>query len=134
MSHDLDISLPWLDALRWDADGLIPAIAQDAASGKVLMLAWMNREALRRTVDSGVAVYFSRSRQKLWQKGEESGNTQRLVSLRADCDGDALLLIVEQQGGIACHTGRQSCFFHGLADEHWQAVEPVLKDPKDLYR
>ncbi|MCL1826265.1 MAG: phosphoribosyl-AMP cyclohydrolase [Betaproteobacteria bacterium] len=126
----------WLDALRWDADGLIPAIAQEAASGKVLMFAWMSREALARTVATGEAVYWSRSRARLWHKGEESGHVQKVLELRTDCDGDVLLLSIEQVGGIACHTGRQSCFFQRLACEgrKWEDAEPVLKDPKDIYK
>lgn len=134
MSLDLDPALPWLDALKWDADGLIPVIAQEAASGKVLMFAWMNREALEMTAKEGVAVYWSRSRGRLWKKGEESGHIQRVLGIRADCDGDAILLHIEQAGGIACHTGRQSCFFHELRGVQWQASAPVLKDPKEIYR
>ncbi|MDR2637340.1 MAG: phosphoribosyl-AMP cyclohydrolase [Zoogloeaceae bacterium] len=133
MSHDLDTTLPWLEALRWDDDGLIPVIAQDAKSGRVLMLAWMNREALAATLAGGKAVYWSRSRGRLWQKGEESGHFQHVRSLRADCDGDALLLGVEQEGGIACHTGRESCFFLALEDGRWQAADPVLKNPENIY-
>lgn len=132
-SHDLDPGRFWLDALKWDADGLIPAIAQDAVSGRVLMFAWMNREALQETVTSGQAVYWSRSRRRLWRKGEESGHFQRIQSLRADCDGDVLLLCIEQIGGIACHTGRESCFFLELQGDHWVAVDPVRKDPASIY-
>jgi phosphoribosyl-AMP cyclohydrolase len=126
----------WLDALRWDVDGLIPVIAQDAASGKVLMFAWMNREALALTVATGEAVYWSRSRRRLWHKGEESGHVQKVLGLRTDCDDDVLLLSIEQVGGIACHTGRQSCFFRRLSHEggKWEDAEPVLKDPKDIYK
>ena len=131
---DLDTSLPWLDALQWDAHGLIPAITQDAASGRVVMLAWMNRESLQETLRCGHAVYWSRSRQRLWRKGEESGHVQKLLSIRADCDGDALLLSVEQVGGIACHTGRASCFFLELKNGHWSPADPVLKDPDTIYR
>jgi phosphoribosyl-AMP cyclohydrolase len=131
--NDLDTSQFWLDALRWDADGMIPAIAQDATSGRVVMFAWMNREALQQTLASGKAVYWSRSRQRLWRKGEESGHEQRVLSIRADCDGDVLLLSVDQIGGIACHTGRESCFFLELRDERWQVADPVLKDPKEIY-
>ncbi|WP_209022596.1 phosphoribosyl-AMP cyclohydrolase [Rhodocyclus gracilis] len=134
MSVDLDPSLPWLDALTWDADGLIPAIAQDAHSGRVLMLAWMNREALAETVREGFAVYWSRSRQRFWRKGEESGHVQRVRAIRTDCDGDAILLAVEQEGGIACHTGRQSCFFYQTDGAHWQVVDPVLKNPGEIYK
>ena len=132
----MSVDAGWLDALRWDADGLIPVIAQEAASGKVVMFAWMNREALERTVATGEAVYWSRSRARFWHKGEESGHVQRVLELRADCDGDVLLLSIEQVGGIACHTGRQSCFFRRLSREgrKWEDVEPVLKDPKDIYK
>ena len=128
------MSEDWLDALAWDADGLIPAIAQDAATGEVLMCAWMNRESLALTVRTGNAVYWSRSRRRLWRKGEESGHTQKIVELRADCDKDVILLRIEQLGGIACHTGRRSCFFNVLDDGRWNDVEPVLKDPKEIYR
>ena len=123
----------WLDTLKWDEQGLVPAIAQDAATGRVVMFAWMNREALRETVTSGRAVYWSRSRRRLWRKGEESGHVQMVKSIRADCDGDVLLLAIEQVGGIACHTGRESCFYSELQDGRWVAVDPVLKDPKDIY-
>lgn len=129
---DLDSALPWLDALKWDADGMIPAIAQDAG-GRVVMFAWMNAESLQETVRSGNAVYWSRSRRRLWRKGEESGHFQRIRSIRTDCDGDVLLLEIEQVGGIACHTGRASCFFHELQDGRWVPADPVLKDPKDIY-
>lgn len=131
---DLDASLDWLDALTWDKDGLITSIAQDAASGRVLMCAWMNRDALRETVTSGNAVYWSRSRQRLWRKGEESGHGQKVISIRADCDGDVLLLSIDQVGGIACHTGRESCFFLELQGQRWVPVDPVLKDPKEIYK
>ena len=124
----------WLDALKWDEQGLIPVIAQDAVTGRVLMFAWMDREALRETVASGRAVYWSRSRRRLWRKGEESGHVQAVKAIRADCDGDVLLLTIEQVGGIACHTGRESCFFSELQNERWVAVDPVLKDPKDIYQ
>ena len=124
----------WLDAIKWDKDGLVPAIAQEAASGDVLMFAWMNREALALTVQEGRAVYWSRSRNKLWRKGEESGHVQRVLDIRLDCDKDVLLLKIEQVGGIACHTGRRSCFFHRLEGQQWQAVEPVLKDPDTIYK
>ena len=130
---DLDNSLPWLDALKWDADGMIPAIAQDAASGRVVMFAYMNRESLLETVRTGAAVYWSRSRQRLWRKGEESGHFQQIKSIRTDCDGDVLLLAIEQVGGIACHTGRESCFFNELQGERWAPADPVLKDPKEIY-
>ncbi|NWG86357.1 MAG: phosphoribosyl-AMP cyclohydrolase [Hydrogenophilaceae bacterium] len=128
------MSEAWLDKLNWPADGLLPAIAQDAASGDILMVAWMNREALAKTAELGEAVYWSRSRQKLWHKGEESGHIQKVREIRTDCDEDVILLKVEQQGGIACHTGRHSCFFQKLENGGWQAVEPVLKDPKDIYK
>ena len=124
---------PWLDAIRWDKDGLVPVIAQEQSTGDVLMFAWMDREALARTAELGRAVYFSRSRQKLWFKGEESGHVQRVRSIRADCDGDVLLLAVEQVGGIACHTGRESCFFLELRGDRWVAADPVLKNPKEIY-
>ena len=130
---DLDVSRFWLDALKWDADGLIPAIAQDAASGRVVMFAWMNRESLEATVACGNAVYWSRSRQRLWRKGEKSGHAQKVISIRADCDGDVLLLAIDQVGGIACHTGRESCFFLKLEGDRWIPADPVLKDPKDIY-
>ena len=129
------MSTAWLEELTWDKDGLIPAIAQDAETGDVLMFAWMNRDALARTVETGEAVYFSRSRGKLWHKGEESGHTQKIREIRIDCDNDVVLLKIEQVGGIACHTGRRSCFFQKyLADGRWEAVDPVLKDPKEIYK
>ncbi|MCK6388031.1 phosphoribosyl-AMP cyclohydrolase [Zoogloea sp.] len=129
------MSAAWLDELAWDDNGLIPAIAQDAETGDVLMFAWMNREALARTAETGEAVYFSRSRGKLWHKGEESGHTQKIREIRIDCDNDVVLLKIEQVGGIACHTGRRSCFFQKyFADGRWEAVEPVLKDPKEIYK
>ena len=130
---DLNYALGWLDALKWDADGMIPAIAQDTA-GRIVMFAYMNRESLQETVGSGNAVYWSRSRARLWRKGEESGHFQKVTTIRTDCDGDVLLLTVEQVGGIACHTGRASCFFNELQGEHWVPVDPVLKDPKDIYQ
>lgn len=129
------MSTAWLDELTWDDNGLIPAIAQDAETGDVLMFAWMNRDALARTAETGEAVYFSRSRGKLWHKGEESGHTQKVREIRIDCDNDVVLLKIEQVGGIACHTGRRSCFFQKyFADGRWEAVEPVLKDPKEIYK
>lgn len=134
MSKDLNPELNWLDALHFNEEGLIPAIAQELETGVILMQAWMNREALKLTVETGCAVYWSRSRQKLWRKGEESGHEQTVRGLRTDCDGDVILLTVEQAGGIACHTGRQSCFFYALTDDHWVAVDPVLRDPKEMYR
>jgi phosphoribosyl-AMP cyclohydrolase len=123
----------WLDAVKWSADGLVPAIAQEAATGRVLTLAWMNREALARTAATGEAHYWSRSRRALWRKGESSGHVQRVREIRLDCDDDAILLLVEQVGGIACHTGRERCFFQRLEDGRWTAVEPVLKDPEAIY-
>jgi phosphoribosyl-AMP cyclohydrolase len=129
---------PWLDKVQWDANGLVPVIAQEAATGDVLMFAWMNRDALAKTIETGRAVYFSRSRQRLWFKGEESGHVQRVHEVRLDCDEDVVLLKVEQVSGIACHTGRHSCFFQkfeGTADDgDWVAVDPVLKDPEQIYR
>ena len=130
---DLDPGQDWLNALKWDAQGMLPAIAQDASSGRVLMFAFMNRQSLQETVNGGSAVYWSRSRQRLWRKGEESGHAQRVRSIRTDCDGDVLLLAIDQEGGIACHTGRESCFFYQLQGGLWVAVDPVLKDPKDIY-
>ena len=130
---DMDASKFWLDALKWDGNGMVPAIAQDATSGRVVMFAWMNREALAESVKTGNAVYWSRSRQRLWRKGEESGHFQKIRSLRTDCDGDVLLLAIEQVGGIACHTGRESCFFNELQEDRWVAADPVLKDPKEIY-
>ena len=130
---DLDNSLDWLDALNWDADGMIPAIAQDQA-GRVVMFAYMNRDSLRETIACGNAVYWSRSRKRLWRKGEESGHFQKVTSIRTDCDGDVLLLSIDQVGGIACHTGRESCFFNELQGDRWVPVDPVLKDPKEIYK
>jgi phosphoribosyl-AMP cyclohydrolase len=124
----------WLNQLHWTDDGLVPVVVQEAAGGKVLMFAWMNREALKRTASSGEAVYWSRSRKKLWRKGEESGNFQKVKEIRVDCDQDALLLTVEQIGGIACHTGRHNCFFQKLHDGKWVVTDPVIKDPKEIYR
>lgn len=123
----------WLNKVKWTEDGLVPVIAQEASSGQVLMFAWMNREALKQTVASGVAVYWSRSRKKLWHKGEESGHVQTVREVRLDCDEDVVLLSVEQQGGIACHTGRHSCFFQKLENGQWQVVDPILKDPALIY-
>lgn len=124
----------WLDEVPWDAQGLIPVVTQDFVSGRVLTLAWMNREALKKTVEAGEAVYWSRSRGKLWRKGEESGYVQKVREVRLDCDADAMLLRVEQAGGIACHTGRESCFFRKLENGRWVTVDPVLKDPSLIYR
>ena len=123
----------WLDEIAWGADGLIAAAAQDAKTGRLLTLAWMNREALALTVKEGRAVYWSRSRDRLWRKGETSGHTQWIEEIRLDCDRDAVLLRVRQDGGIACHTGRESCFYFRLDATGWQAVDPVLKDPADIY-
>ena len=132
------MSTTWIDEVNWDERGLVTAIAQDAQSGRVLMVAWMNREALAQTATSGQAVYYSRSRQRLWRKGEESGHTQRVLDIWLDCDGDVILLSVEQIGGIACHTGRSSCLYRQLeslgGDERaWRVVDPVLKDPATMY-
>ena len=123
----------WLEELQWDEKGLVPAIAQDAASGRVLTVAWMNREALVETAQRGEAVYWSRSRGRLWRKGEESGYVQRVIELRLDCDADTILLRVEQHGGIACHTGRESCFFRKLEQGQWVTTDPVLRDPEAIY-
>ncbi len=123
----------WLDTVKWDDDGLVPAIAQDSGDGRVLMVAWMNRDALRLSAQDGYAVYWSRSRRKLWHKGEESGNRQSIKEIRLDCDNDVIILQIEQIGGVACHTGRRSCFFQRLEDGEWKTVEPVLKDPAELY-
>lgn len=123
----------WLDSVKWDSAGLIPAIAQDAASGRILMMAWMNREALQLSAAEGRAVYWSRSRNQLWRKGETSGHVQTLGEIRLDCDGDVIVLQVTQIGGIACHTGRESCFYRVLRDGKWHTVDPVVKDPKDIY-
>ena len=127
------MSEDWLDEVKWTDDGLVPAIAQDAISGRVLMFAWMNRESLAMTAEKGEAVYYSRSRQKLWHKGEESGHTQKIKSLRLDCDGDVILMDIEQTGGIACHTGRESCFFKQFQNGRWVTTDSVIKDPKDIY-
>ena len=127
----------WLDEVKWDAQGLVPVIAQEVGSNDVLMFAFMNREALARTAELGEAVYFSRSRQRLWHKGETSGHTQKVHEMRLDCDKDVVLLKVEQLGhtpGIACHTGRHSCFFHLLQGGDWKVTEPVLKDPESIYK
>lgn len=132
----------WLDELCWQDDGLLPAIAQDADTGRVLMVAWMNREALQETVQTGRGVYFSRSRGRLWRKGEESGNWQQVQEVRTDCDRDVILLQIVQRGGVACHTGRQSCFFRRLdaapgantvSSPSWEVTDPVLKDPAQMY-
>lgn len=124
----------WLDQIKWNEAGLVPAIAEDADTGVNLMVAWMDRDALQETVATQRAVYFSRSRQKLWRKGEESGHQQLVKEVRLDCDADVILLKVEQIGGIACHTGRQHCFYRVFKDGEWQNDVPVLKDPKDIYK
>ena len=124
----------WLDEVQWTDEGLVPVIAQVAESGRVVMFAWMNRESLALTVEKGYAVYWSRSRNRLWRKGEESGHQQRVIDIQLDCDEDVILLKIEQEGGIACHTGRESCFYRSLVDDQWQAKEPVLKDPKKIYK
>lgn len=125
--------MSWLDDIKWDAAGLVPVIAQDAASGRVLMFAYANREAVALTAEKGTAHYWTRSRQKLWHKGEESGHFQRVQELRIDCDGDVLIYLIEQEGGIACHTGRESCFYRVLHDGQWEVSDPVLKDPQTIY-
>lgn len=130
---DSSTLLDWIDEVRWDSDGLVPAIAQDATSGTVLMMAWMNREALQQTVTTGHAVYFSRSRQRLWPKGESSGHVQPIRSIRLDCDADVILLGVEQIGGIACHTGREHCFYRSLKEGKWEVVDDVIRSPDEIY-
>jgi phosphoribosyl-AMP cyclohydrolase len=127
------MSISWLDDIRWTEDGLCPVIAQQADTGKILMFAWMNRESLALTVSEGYAVYWSRSRNRLWRKGEESGHRQKVTGLFLDCDEDVILLKIDQEGGIACHTGRESCFYRRLIDGQWRTIEPVLKDPKSIY-
>lgn len=128
------MSETWLDDIKWNEDGLVPAIAQDHATGKLLMMAWMNRESLKLSVQEGRAIYWSRSRNKLWRKGEESGHVQRIKDIRLDCDNDVILLSVEQLGGIACHTGRERCFYKQLQGDRWVEVEPVIKDPQQIYK
>ena len=123
----------WLDQVKWNEDGLVPVIAQETGTGQVLTLAWMNRESLALTLETGHAVYWSRSRQKLWHKGETSGHQQQVKSIRIDCDYDAVLLEVEQLGGIACHNGRHHCFYLRLENNEWVSADPVLKDPKEIY-
>jgi len=125
--------MSFLDAVRWDEKGLVPVIAQDAVSGRILMFAWMNREALAQTAELGEAVYWSRSRNKLWHKGESSGHVQTVREIRLDCDNDVILLQIEQHGGIACHTGRQSCFYSRLEGGQWVTIDPVLKNPDEIY-
>jgi phosphoribosyl-AMP cyclohydrolase len=132
VSDDLDEA--WLDEISWDAQGLVPAIAQDASSGEILMMAWMNKRALSLTVSENRAIYWSRSRKKLWRKGEESGFVQQLHDIRLDCDNDVILLKVTQKGGIACHTGRHHCFFKQLNDKQWKTVDPILKSPEEIYQ
>jgi phosphoribosyl-AMP cyclohydrolase len=128
------MSVTWLNKVNWSDDGLVTAVAQEANTGQVLMVAWMDREALRLTVETGEAVYWSRSRKKLWRKGEESGNVQKIKEIRMDCDGDVLLLTVQQAGGIACHTGRHSCFYNHLENDRWVVTEPVIKNPEEIYK
>lgn len=127
------MSTGWLDEVQWDENGLVPAIAQDASSGQVLMVAWMNRDALTETVQSARAVYWSRSRSRLWRKGEESGHVQTVQEVQLDCDGDVVLLKVDQAGGIACHTGRANCFFRKLEAGKWVVTQPVLVEPDEIY-
>ena len=129
-----DMTGDWCDELKWSEDRLLPAIAQDAESGRVLMVAWMSPESLRLSVSEGKAIYWSRSRKKLWRKGEESGHEQTIKELRVDCDYDVILMKVQQKGGIACHTGRESCFYLKFEDGKWVATDPVLKDPKEIYK
>ncbi|MBU3904436.1 MAG: phosphoribosyl-AMP cyclohydrolase [Gammaproteobacteria bacterium] len=124
----------WLNKVNWSDDGLVPAIAQDALTGRVLMVAWMDREALKRTEETGEAIYWSRSRKKLWHKGEESGHVQKVKEIRLDCDGDVILMQIEQAGGIACHTGRESCFYSKLENGEWKATDAVLKNPDEIYK
>ena len=123
----------WLDQVRWTNDGLVPVIAQDVSSGRLMMMAWMNREAVAATAAERRAIYWSRSRQRLWRKGEQSGHEQKVKEIRLDCDHDAVLLLIEQVGGIACHTGRESCFFQRLDDKKWIAVDPVIRQPEEIY-
>ena len=124
----------WLDEITWTEDGLVPVIAQQQDNGRVMMFAWMNRESLALTVTEGYAVYWSRSRQRLWRKGEESGHRQKVIDIQFDCDADVILLKIEQEGGIACHTGRESCFYRSLENQQWTNYEPVLKDPQEIYQ
>lgn len=124
----------WLDRIHWSADGLIPVVTQESGSGRVLTMAWANREALQRTAETGEAHYWSRSRGKLWHKGEESGHVQKVKSIRIDCDADVILLAIAQDGGIACHTGRESCFYRELSGEKWVEKDAVLKDPREIYK
>ena len=124
----------FLDKIAWNSDGLVPAIAQDHKTGRILMMAWMNAESLRLTVEENRAIYWSRSRQKLWRKGEESGHVQHIKEIRLDCDSDVIILTVKQVGGIACHTGRESCFYFVLENGEWKSVDPVIKNQKDIYQ
>lgn len=124
----------WLNQIQWTADDLVPVIAQQHDSGRVVMFAWMSRESLALSVAEGYAVYWSRSRQRLWRKGEESGHRQKIIDIQLDCDADVILIKIEQEGGIACHTGRESCFYRSLINGEWQSTEPVLKDPKSIYQ
>jgi phosphoribosyl-AMP cyclohydrolase len=126
--------IPWLDEICWTKEGLVPVIAQQTGTRRVVMFAWMNRESLALTAETKYAVYWSRSRKRLWRKGEESGHQQKVITIQLDCDEDVILLEIEQQGGIACHTGRQSCFYRTLIEGQWQTVEPVLKNPADIYK
>jgi phosphoribosyl-AMP cyclohydrolase len=128
------VSDDWLNQIQWTADDLVPVIAQQHDSGRVVMFAWMNRESLALSATEGYAVYWSRSRQRLWRKGEESGHRQKIIDIQLDCDADVILIKIEQEGGIACHTGRESCFYRSLIDGEWQTTEPVLKDPKSIYQ
>lgn len=125
--------MDWINKIRWNDDGLVPVITQEFETGKILMFAWMNPDALKLTHDTGHAVYYSRSRKKLWHKGEESGHTQKIIEIRIDCDEDVLLITVEQKGGIACHTGRHDCFFQKLEKDDWVIDQPVIKDPEKIY-
>jgi phosphoribosyl-AMP cyclohydrolase len=136
MSHNSNnnYQLDWTEQLKWDENGLIPAIAQDEKTGKILMFAWMNKETLQQSLETGKATYWSRSRKKIWAKGEESGHGQTIKSIRTDCDKDVILLSIEQIGGIACHTGRESCFYHQLNDKQWTITDPVIKDPDQIYK
>jgi phosphoribosyl-AMP cyclohydrolase len=129
------LSVPsWLNEIHWTDEGLVPVIAQQQTTGRVVMFAWMNAESLQISVETGYAVYWSRSRQRLWRKGEESGHQQKILDIQLDCDGDVLLIQIEQVGGIACHTGRESCFFRSLRDDVWEETDQVLKDPKQIYQ
>ena len=128
------MNLGWLDDIQWTEDGLVPVIAQQHDTGRVVMFAWMNRESLALTAQEGYATYWSRSRQRLWRKGEESGHRQKVIDIQLDCDADVILVKIAQEGGIACHTGRESCFYRSLKNGEWQTTEPVLKDPKSIYK